>query len=1557
MGWCNDSGVNVSRQHVFIVLGMHRGGTSVVARALKALGVPLGNDLLPPGEDNPKGFWEDRQVLAVNEELLRHLHSAYDRLDWAWRPDESDGAIASLHSKARHLVTQRVIESGGIWGFKDPRTSRILPFWQRVIESCGFPSSYLIAVRNPLSVALSFQRRNRIPVEKTCFLWLQHMIPAILETEKKRRIVVDYDMLMTAPGDQIHRLASFLGDSLPPADTWALAEYTEQFLDRNLRHSEFTLPALASDSRVPEEACQAYRLLLQGAQDKASLEEPCTAEHFRHLDASLRKYFPAIRYMNELEDQKTALYHVIGQRDTQIASLTKDLQDLAQSDILEQALSQLNAQISLLGKAAAERERQLVELLERESRQLAAHDAECAALMEVLSQASAQATLLSRTLADRDTEVARLQETLSQRNQRIAVLKGVKAKRETRIRDLNDTLAARDGYLRAMKQAVAERETQITELQAQRIELQSSLSWRVTAPLRQAYRALLSAGESLRGVLSRAGSLPVGPKSAIRPKKDKNAEPAARNEILTGPSSGDYVQDTPPPPGFKPDALLVAFYLPQFHPTPENDAWWGKGFTEWANVARARPLFKGHYQPHLPGELGFYDLRLKEVQARQAALARGYGIGAFCFYFYWFRGQRLLELPIRQYLENQELTLPFCLCWANESWSRRWDGSVGDLLLAQSHSEDDDLAFIEHVAQYMRDPRYLRVHGRPVLLVYRPSLMPDAHATAVRWRNWARREGLGDLYLIYPQSFDVRDPATFGFDAATEFPPNLSVPRVLTSQIQPSNPDFSGAVYDWRTLVERSRQYSNPEYKLFRGVCTAWDNSPRREQGASVFVNSNPDGYREWLTNALIDTKGRLPENERLVFVNAWNEWAEGAHLEPDVRYGYAWLKATRDALIASSTGDRGALGKIVIVSHDAYPHGAQFIALNLARELTSSLRCEVEIVCLGGGPLKPEFAKYGKVHDLSAANAGGPEAIQLASDLVNRGFQCALVNTTVGGHFLATLKQRGLRCVALVHELPGIIRSYNLLTHARSLADCADTVVFPASEVRDAFCEFGSVPVERAVIQPQGVFKPNRYRDLDPALVRDELRARLGLRKEARIALGVGFADTRKGADWFLEAAGLVVAEDPGVHFVWVGDWEPSMRQRAAGFAQERPAKFRNIHFAGLQEDTALYYAGADIFALTSREDPFPCVVLEAMDAGLPVVAFRGSGGSNALIDQAIGENVAMGDCSAFAAAILRILSDPIRRESSGDRGRALISERFSFRKYAFELAKLAGIAVRKVSVVVPNFNYGQYLPARMSSILQQTYPIYEVIFLDDASTDDSLSIAAALLSSASVDSRIVTNPVNSKSVTIQWKRGVEQSDGEIVWIAEADDLSDPEFLATVVRGFEDPEVILSYCESKQIGGDGSVLAENYGDYLADLGRERWSRSYVNAGDDEIRRYLAVKNTIPNVSAVLFRRELLLRILREFGDEIRQQRVTGDWKTYAYLLRSGKLAFFPESLNLHRRHRGGVTIGSFNESQYREIEHMQNWIASNHDLDSEVRESMRRYLGVLREQFGLTCL
>lgn len=403
---------------------------------------------------------------------------------------------------------------------------------------------------------------------------------------------------------------------------------------------------------------------------------------------------------------------------------------------------------------------------------------------------------------------------------------------------------------------------------------------------------------------------PITPQGQAVPTMERRAR------VHAGGRAIGYVERTDEPLPDPLPATLVAFYLPQFHTIPENDEWWGKGFTEWRNVARALPQFEGHAQPRLPGDLGFYDLRNPQVLRDQAELAQAYGIGAFCMYFYWFGGKTLLELPHLQWLNDPSITLPICLCWANENWTRTWDGRAEDVLIAQQHSPEDDLAYIAHVAQYLRDPRYLRVDGKPLLLVYRPGKLPDPKATAERWRTWSRDNGIGELCIGYVQSFERPDPRDIGFDVAVEFPPNLSTPTNITERQTLLNPDYQGEVLDWRDVAREYSERPMPEYRLFPGVNCGWDNEPRRPGRGRTYLHASPRVYERWLAGTIRTRLALAEGHDRVVFVNAWNEWAEGAALEPDLANGAAWLTATRSALASPLKPFQGAGCTPCVVIH-----------------------------------------------------------------------------------------------------------------------------------------------------------------------------------------------------------------------------------------------------------------------------------------------------------------------------------------------------------------------------------------------------------------------------------------------------------------------------------------------------------------------------------------------------------------------------------------------------------------------------------------------------------------
>jgi len=357
-----------------------------------------------------------------------------------------------------------------------------------------------------------------------------------------------------------------------------------------------------------------------------------------------------------------------------------------------------------------------------------------------------------------------------------------------------------------------------------------------------------------------------------------------------------------------PQPRLIAFYFPQYHPIPENNIWWGPGFTEWRNVVRARPLFPGHYQPHLPADLGFYDLRLSETRTAQAELARAYGIHGYCYYHYWFHGRRLLERPFAEVLASGQPDFPFCLCWANENWTRAWDGQTRHMLMEQSYSEEDDANHLRWLATAFRDPRYIRVEGKPLFLVYRTLGLPSPLRTATRWREEARKLGVGELFLCRVESFpDERgDPGALGFDAAVEFQPDwVALDRSLSPGIAWLLSRGLSAlkigyrmdkIYYYAAVVERMLSKEPSPYRRFPCVTPSWDNSSRRKRGATILHNATPELYERWLRGVLRRAAAEAGAGP-VVFVNAWNEWAEGNHLEPDLRFGRGYLEATRRAV------------------------------------------------------------------------------------------------------------------------------------------------------------------------------------------------------------------------------------------------------------------------------------------------------------------------------------------------------------------------------------------------------------------------------------------------------------------------------------------------------------------------------------------------------------------------------------------------------------------------------------------------------------------------------------
>jgi ABC-type polysaccharide/polyol phosphate export permease len=1052
----------------------------------------------------------------------------------------------------------------------------------------------------------------------------------------------------------------------------------------------------------------------------------------------------------------------------------------------------------------------------------------------------------------------------------------------------------------------------------------------------------------------------------------------AASEYFTSPDQSQEVMEPVPAPLPTSDQVpettasldaaslplrALAFYLPQFHPIPENDRWWGPGFTEWTNVTRAHPQFLGHHQPRLPGALGFYDLRLAEVQREQVRLAHKYGLYGFCYHYYWFGGHRLLDRPLRQVLADPSLDLPFCICWANENWTRRWDGQEQEVLIGQQHSPADDLAFIAELEPIFRDPRYIRVDGQPLLLVYRPQLLPDPAATVARWRQHVQAQGLPGLYLAAVQSFsDAIDTDDTLFDALVEFPPH-TVPRIdIGDRYQMLNPRFRGEILDYEACVDaaEAQVQERSDKVVFPGVMAAWDNTPRRRDLATIFANASPQAYGRWLTAACRRALAAPAADHRLVFINAWNEWAEGSYLEPDQRYGHAYLQATRDVLLDAAQGfpvanaaararhlQAAASPQLLFVGHDAHRHGAQLLTLHLLRLFARRFGYRPRLWLLGDGALRPDYEAVAEVRLIEDV----PDRLEeVASRLHAHGIRGAIVNTVVSAAVLPALASAGLRTLALIHEMPKLIYERGLEANAQAVVTHADMAIFATTTVLDAFRTLAPVAAERALVLPQGIYQTLTA----PADARAQVAQELGLPPDALLVINVGYGDARKGFDLFLDAARLTVTADARFHFLWLGQIEASFGAR---LEQERqtPPLAGHLHQVPFTVEVGRYYQAADLFLLSSREDPFPSVVLEALACGLPVVAFAGSGGHCELLADAPlnGALVAMGQVRALAQS----LRDQAALEAQAPERRpqraAAARARFDFVAYGWELLRHLDPPLQRVSVVVPNYNYAHYLRARLESIFGQSYPVYEILVLDDASTDTSLKVLESCRRDWDRDLTLVTNDHNSGLVFAQWRQGIARAQGDLVWLAEADDQASPDFLASLAPRFAtQPHLAFAFSDSVQLDDQGRCLGESYAAYCNEYSDLDYRQDFAVPGADFLAKGLGVRNTVLNASGVLFRRSALQAALDRVGPALSDWRIAGDWRLYAELCRAGgEVQYVARPLNQHRRHAESVVGANRLDQHLAEITAMHAELSPDLAAVPGLAQRQRDYLESLRRQ------
>ncbi len=663
---------------------------------------------------------------------------------------------------------------------------------------------------------------------------------------------------------------------------------------------------------------------------------------------------------------------------------------------------------------------------------------------------------------------------------------------------------------------------------------------------------------------------------------------------------------------------------------------------------------------------------------------------------------------------------------------------------------------------------------------------------------------------------------------------------------------------------------------------------------------------------------------------------------------------------------------KVLLISHSATRTGAPLCFLRLAEELTQIPGVECWIFLLKGGELADAFARVAPTLDVHALAAHGISLPDIPAELARRFREyssrgIAICNTMVLSDFHAAFAEQQVPVLSWVHELPISIEHFGGKCAIDQITAASRRMIVPADAVRRAMIDRYGVDPDQITTVYNGLEARTRDLGRKRETVRRQVRTELGIPEDALIVLGCGTIELRKGADLFAQLCRHVVGQasagEPAANtwFIWVGQtWYTFFEDWLIHDAEHKVAKGRLI-FTGPRDDTVPYFMAADLFALTSREDPCPVTNLEAMESGLPVVAFEQSGGAPEVLQDA-GICVPHLDVSAMAEAVRELLNRPTRRTEMGRRGQEIIRSTFTWPRFMGQFEKIlkeeygyhAEVPLR-ISVIVPNYCHAQYLEQRLRSIFTQTHLPDEIIFLDDASPDDSVEVARRMAELSPVPMRIVVNPENNGSTFLQWMKGLELATGDLVWFAESDDSCHPEFLERLVPEFYDPEVSLAYCQSALIGTKGQRLADTFLAHTDDISMTRWRSRYKATAAEEVELALSQKNTIPNASAVLFRRPDRL----DFADELEQLRFAGDWLFYALLNRAGKIVYLPDVLNLYRRHEQTVSHHAVRgdtyvvETLYVKARVFETYPVSRNAIAGSLARSVLEY-GWLTQQFQL---
>lgn len=961
-------------------------------------------------------------------------------------------------------------------------------------------------------------------------------------------------------------------------------------------------------------------------------------------------------------------------------------------------------------------------------------------------------------------------------------------------------------------------------------------------------------------------------------------------------------------------AEIYAFYLPQFHYVPENDKWWGPGFTEWHNVVRGLPRFKGHYQPRIPSELGFYDLDNPDVMSKQVALAKDSGLSGFAFYYYNFGDKRLLEKPLNHFKTHSELDIGYFLIWANETWSRRWDGSEQEILLEQKYPEGFESNLVEDFAPHMLDPRYKKIDGRPLLVIYRVSQIKNTTKFIKNLRAQFAKKKLNPL-IYMAQSFDDLSYEAFGLDGAMEFPPHK-----LSKSLKTFKPEKAYEIakeikiFNYEDFVTNSLKDVGIK-KLIKTCFPSWDNDGRRQGASSVVHGSTPQKFGNWLGKLVeaIDTHETGTGN--LVCINAWNEWGEGAYLEPDRRYGFAYLNALQKV---KHPEFKSKYGKVLLVGHDAFAAGAQRLLKNIGKTLKASFGTEVTFLILETSAGYDELlSKYQAIAPVLTVKKDDDKSLaSIEAKLKNEGYSRAIFNTSVSSHVVHAFGH-GWDTMLLVHELSGMLQKIGSHKELAKNFAAFDRVVAPSTELATLLKKEYAVDTKKLAVQPQGLYR--KMRTVDTKANQQQFMAHLGRTKMPKVVCSVGYADSRKGIDMFVRTCAAITDKNHDVVFVWQGDWDAKIKEQLA--AEVAPLVERGSLLLVPNHDHVEEVLDiADAMFLSSREDPLPSVAFEAWSMGKPVVAFEGAGGISDMIasDAKLGLLLSLKkDPKAWSITLTTLLSTA-ETKATGKYRAEFVKTELGWSNYIYALIKTL-TPTPVVDAVIVGHNHQDYLKHRVESLLNQTLPARRVSYFDVGSKPECINELTSYFDSGYERVSFVKLPTNNGLLYKTWMDLATASDAEFIHIAEGDDVVKPHFIERAVAGMvANPSAAFSFAAVEWVDLNDNLVATPGSKYITDnFAIHNIAAGLLNNSDLK-KSNIFVANPILTMSSVVWRRKNLLDILIMSKNQMQKLTFAFDWILYLFTIKAEfDIYFCSDTLTMHRQHSDSMSnIGLANHIQ-----------------------------------------